>query len=184
MSIFAPERWSKRMPPIGGVKHVGQGNPTYSGNTPEDKKMRRFKTKDQIDNPQHHGKDIASNRMARNGSSIPGHSGYEGGNGNMMLSFDEDGIPARNKRSVWTVTTKPYKGAHFAVYPPELIKPCILAGCPAGGIVLDPFFGSGTTGATAKELGRDFIGIELNQKYIKLAEKRIAAINPPLFTER
>lgn len=81
----------------------------------------------------------------------------------------------RNKRSVWTVTTKPYKGAHFATFPPALIEPCILAGCPKGGIVLDPFVGSGTTVATAIKLGRKGIGIDLNIKYLtENARQRIA----------
>lgn len=78
----------------------------------------------------------------------------------------------RNKRSVWTVATKPYSGAHFATFPPELITPCILAGAPEGGIVLDPFSGSGTTVATARQLGRVGIGIELNTEYIGLAQER------------
>lgn len=80
--------------------------------------------------------------------------------------------PKRNKRDVWTVTTKPYKGAHFATFPPDLIEPCILAGCPEGGIVLDPFAGSGTTGMVAKKHGRDFVLIELNDEYIKLCRDR------------
>lgn len=79
----------------------------------------------------------------------------------------------RNKRSVWTQTTKPYKEAHFAVYPEELIVDCIKAGCPEDGIVLDPFIGSGTTGFVAKKLNRNYIGIELNSEYIKIAKKRI-----------
>jgi DNA modification methylase len=79
----------------------------------------------------------------------------------------------RNKRDVWTVSTKPYRGAHFATFPEELIEPCILAGCPAEGIVVDPFIGSGTTGRVAKRNGREFIGIELNPDYIKLATQRI-----------
>lgn len=78
----------------------------------------------------------------------------------------------RNKRSVWTVATSPYKEAHFATFPPDLIKPCIMAGCPVGGTVLDPFFGSGTTGQAALELGRKCIGIELNPKYVELAKQR------------
>ena len=77
-----------------------------------------------------------------------------------------------NKRSVWTVPTKPFSEAHFAVFPPDLIVPCILAGCPEGGIVLDPFFGSGTTGEVANRLGRYFCGIELNEKYIEIAQRR------------
>ena len=79
----------------------------------------------------------------------------------------------KNKRSVWHVATKPFKGAHFAVYPPKLIEPCILAGCPEGGVVLDPFFGSGTTGVVAKEHNRNYVGIELNPEYAKLAQDRL-----------
>ncbi len=79
----------------------------------------------------------------------------------------------RNKRSVWTITTKPFKEAHFAVFPPALIEPCILAGCPEGGVVLDPFMGSGTTGMVAAMHQRNFIGFELNPEYCKMAEKRI-----------
>ena len=79
----------------------------------------------------------------------------------------------RNKRSVWTIPTKPFKEAHFAVFPPALIEPCILAGCPVGGVVLDPFMGSGTTGMVAAMYQRNFIGFELNPEYCKMAEKRI-----------
>ena len=71
------------------------------------------------------------------------------------------------------MATKGYKGAHFATFPPELIKPCILAGSPAGGIVLDPFFGSGTTGEVSLDVNRDFIGIELNPDYCNLALNRL-----------
>jgi len=80
----------------------------------------------------------------------------------------------RNRRSVWTVATKPYSEAHFAVYPPELITPCILAGCPMGGTVLDPFGGSGTTAEVAEANGRNSIIIELNPAYVNLAEQRTA----------
>jgi DNA modification methylase len=80
----------------------------------------------------------------------------------------------RNKRSVWTVTTKPYSGAHFATFPPDLIEPCILAGAPEGGVVLDPFMGSGTTAHTALRAGRQYVGCELNGEYIKLANKRLS----------
>jgi len=80
----------------------------------------------------------------------------------------------RNRRSVWTVTTKPYSGAHFATFPPKLIEPCILAGCPEGGTVLDPFTGSGTTAVVALNNGRNFVGTELNPDYVKLAEDRIS----------
>ena len=79
----------------------------------------------------------------------------------------------RNKRSVWTVTTKPYKGAHFATFPTDLITPCILAGAPAGGVVLDPFMGSGTTAAVALQHGRQYLGCELNPEYGPLQQNRI-----------
>lgn len=81
----------------------------------------------------------------------------------------------RNRRSVWTVATQPFSEAHFATFPPALIEPCILAGCPAGGVVLDPFGGAGTTGLVADRLGRDAILIELNPEYAAMAQKRIGA---------
>ena len=79
----------------------------------------------------------------------------------------------RNKRTVWTVSTQPFKEAHFAVFPPGLIRPCVLAGCPPMGTVLDPFFGAGTTGLVAKQEGRGYIGIELNPVYAEMARERI-----------
>ena len=82
----------------------------------------------------------------------------------------------RNKRSVWSVNKKPYKGAHFATYPPELITPCILAGSERGDIILDPFLGSGTTAMVAKDLGRSYIGCELNEDYASLQSARISTI--------
>ena len=84
----------------------------------------------------------------------------------------------RNARSVWTITTKPYSGAHFATFPPELPERCIKAGCPEGGTVLDPFFGAGTTGLVADRLKRSCIGIELNPEYAEIARKRIRDDNP------
>ena len=86
----------------------------------------------------------------------------------------KDSDEMANKRSVWTVNTKPYSGAHFAVFPTELIEPCILAGAPVGGIVLDPFMGSGTTAQVAQDLGRQYLGCELNPEYGKLQKKRTA----------
>lgn len=80
----------------------------------------------------------------------------------------------RNKRSVWTVTTKPFKGAHFAVFPEDLIEPCVLAGCPEGGTVLDPFMGAGTTAVVARKNNRNYLGFELNPKYVLIATKRLA----------
>jgi DNA modification methylase len=82
-------------------------------------------------------------------------------------------IGTRNKRDVWTVATQPFSGAHFATFPPALIEPCIKAGCPEGGMVLDPFGGAGTTGLVADRLGRSAILCELNPEYVELAAKRI-----------
>ena len=89
---------------------------------------------------------------------------------------NERGEYVKNKRSVWTIPTKPFKGTHFAVFPEDLIEPCILAGCPEGGIVLDPFMGSGTTAVVALKHNRNYIGIELNPEYIKIAEKRVSEL--------
>ena len=93
--------------------------------------------------------------------------------GTQMNSMSGQTGEMRNKRDVWTVNTKPCKEAHFATYPFELIKPCILAGCPENGIVLDPFMGSGTTAIVARSLNRNYLGVELNPEYIKIAHKRL-----------
>jgi len=97
------------------------------------------------------------------------HGGQKS-NGNMKTFGDVE--KGSNKRSVWTVTTKPYSDAHFAVFPEKLIEPCIQAGSKVGDIVLDPFFGSGTTGEVAERFGRNYIGIELNEEYKPLQQKR------------
>ena len=81
----------------------------------------------------------------------------------------------RNKRDVWTIPTQPFSEAHFATFPKDLIRPCIRAGCPANGIVIDPFMGSGTTACVCIEENRNYLGIELNHKYIKIAENRIGS---------
>ena len=91
-----------------------------------------------------------------------------------MAGLTTNHYEKKNKRSVWTVTTKPYEGAHFAVFPTDLIEPCILAGAPIGGIVLDPFMGSGTTAQVAQTLGRKYLGCELNPDYKALQDKRLA----------
>jgi DNA modification methylase len=96
-----------------------------------------------------------------------GHSGYLNSDGTLR------GNGMANKKSVWTVTTKPFSEAHFATFPQDLIVDCIKAGCPEGGTVLDPFMGAGTTALVAKKLDRNYIGFELNQDYIKIAEKRL-----------
>jgi len=87
--------------------------------------------------------------------------------------MDNKQYDTRNKRSVWTVATQPFSEAHFATFPPDLINPCILAGCPEGGIVLDPFMGAGTTAVVCANLGRNYIGIELNPEYVHIANERI-----------
>lgn len=103
------------------------------------------------------------------------HPDAKSTNGNGGLARREsDGF--RNRRSVWTVTTKPYKGAHFATFPPDLIEPCILAGCPPGGAVLDPFGGSGTTAGVALKHGRNAILCELNPDYDALIDARVDSI--------
>ena len=94
---------------------------------------------------------------------------YATKSGNVSKEYDK-----ANKRSVWSVPVKPYAGAHFAVFPTELIEPCILAGAPIGGIVLDPFMGSGTTAQVAETLGRKYLGCELNPDYKALQDKRLA----------
>lgn len=93
------------------------------------------------------------------------------GVGTTRGAFNESG---RNKRTVWTVPSQPFAGAHFATFPPRLIEPCVLAGAPEGGLVLDPFNGAGTTGLVAVRNGRRYIGIELNPEYAELARDRIA----------
>jgi DNA modification methylase len=101
------------------------------------------------------------------------HAGF---NGRYAERLAVEGVPTtRNKRDVWAVATHPYKAAHFATYPPELIRPCVLAGSRPGGIVLDPFFGAGTTGLVALQEGRRYIGIELNSEYCAIAQERLEA---------
>ena len=102
-------------------------------------------------------------------------------NGNAGLARREShGV--RNKRTVWTIATQPYSGAHFATFPPKLIEPCVLAGCPEGGTVLDPFNGAGTAGLVALRHNRSYIGIELNPEYADLARQRIRDDAPLLTT--
>jgi len=109
-----------------------------------------------------------------------GKTAYELGDIKMRTKVGLTEIEAsetRNKRSVWSVSTKPYAGAHFAVFPEELIEPCIMAGAPIGGIVLDPFMGSGTTAQVAQHLGRQYIGCELNPAYEDLQKSRVRQLS-------
>ena len=115
-------------------------------------------------------RDRVNGKYHNEGTGLQPHSGLE-------KSYE-----TKNKRSVWTVTTKPYREAHFAVFPTELIEPCVKAGCPEDGTVLDPFGGSGTTGLVADRLGRNAQIIELNKDYIDIANKRVMN-DAPLFTD-
>lgn len=126
-------------------------------------------------------KEKATGRTVRNN----GHkytAEYESSDNELMRTkaglarLDGKVYESRNRRSVWAVATKPFKGAHFATFPPGLIEPCIQAGSPSGGTVLDPFGGSGTTGQVAQALGREFILIELNPAYESLIRKRLGPV--------
>ncbi len=129
----------------------------------------------------HSQKRSKSDSFKRNGSKrqlpIPGQ-GY--GTRRPDREEGEWDTSTRNRRTVWTVATKPYSGAHFAVFPPDLIEPCILAGCPPGGVVLDPFIGSGTVTQVAINTGRNWLGVEINQEYIELTNNRLSAVQLPL----
>lgn len=127
----------------GGVSHAGQGSTT-----------RKFRS--------------GNKRRKRRGD----HGGVDGHRSNQGFGVPWEGV-VRNRRTVWTITTKPYPGAHFATFPPELPELCIRAGCPEGGTVLDPFAGAGTTGLVALRHGRGFIGLELNPEYADMARRRI-----------
>ena len=113
-------------------------------------------------------RDRTSGKYHNPGTGLQPHSG-------LSKSYER-----KNKRDVWTITNKPYKGAHFAVFPPDLIEPCILAGSQAGDIILDPFMGSGTTAMVAKQHDRRYIGCELNEQYGSLIQKRLKAITTKL----
>jgi len=106
-------------------------------------------------------RDRTKGKYHNTGSGLSPHSG-------LSKSYDR-----KNKRDVWSVTNKPFKGSHFAVFPPDLITPCILAGSEKGDIILDPFMGSGTTAMVAKQLGRDYIGCELHKEYGNLIDQRV-----------
>jgi DNA modification methylase len=112
----------------------------------------------------HFGKDKGTPEKGKNTGKSNLH------NGRWDQAFHPKG---RNKRTVWNVPLSKFREAHFAVFPEKLITPCVLAGCPEKGLILDPFFGSGTTGVVAIKNNRNYIGLELNSKYIEIAERRI-----------
>jgi DNA modification methylase len=109
----------------------------------------------------------------RNGAGRHTYNGKRAENDGKLQQSFVTVTDTRNKRSVWTVATKPYKGAHFATYPPALVEPCVLAGSQIGDTVLDPFSGSGTTGEVALRFGRNYLGCELNPQYAEISRARI-----------
>lgn len=120
--------------------------------------------------------DVSKARYKRGRSANSKYVGQQGIT-QVRENFSDFDQEFRRKRDVWEVSTNTYKmDEHFAMYPEKLIEPCILAGSPKGGIVLDPFFGSGTTGAVSKRLGRQYVGIEINPKYCEKAGQRIAQV--------
>jgi len=122
------------------------------------------------------GQRLAEQAIARTGGII------SGGTAKSTLGTSAD--QTRNRRSVWSVPTRPFKGAHFATFPPDLIEPCILAGCPTGGTVLDPFSGAGTTGLVCQQTGRGYVGVELNPDYLELQRQRLDGNQLPLCVDQ
>lgn len=179
----------KSMPKFGGNKYGDNSDPhfqTYSGKEWQPR-TKNCQYDGQRPNSFHlmreEGKEWEPKKRYGSGTKVERthEQGYSeaGGHRDNSGGFDseikeKDGVFARNKRDVWIVSVKPNKEAHFATYPPMLIQPCILAGCPEGGIVLDPFMGSGTTGIVANKLSRHFVGVELNPEYQAMATRRIA----------
>lgn len=120
------------------------------------------------------------NHFGKNGGTP--EKGKNSGNSNLHDGrWDQAFHPnGRNKRTVWNVPLSKFRGAHFAVFPERLIEPCILAGCPKNGIVLDPFFGAGTTGFVATQQGRKYVGLELNPEYAEIAKNRLKTVQTEL----
>lgn len=102
---------------------------------------------------------------------------FQGGD-HLVATFKNNKV---NKRSVWNVPVSRFRGNHFATFPESLIMPMVKSGCPENGIIIDPFMGAGTTAVVSKKLGRKYVGIEISESYVKMANKRIASVNPPLF---
>jgi DNA modification methylase len=110
---------------------------------------------------------------------LPGQTAQKINQGRKPGSLTDAEIsPFRNRRDVWHINTVPYAEAHFAAFPPKLAETCILAGCPPDGVVLDPFMGSGTTGFSALQSGRKYLGIDINAEYCRLARERIGGVKP------
>jgi DNA modification methylase len=142
------------------------------------KNARYYYDAEAIKEPANYPDDDRKGRAKDNHKSMPDglRNGLRPGNYTYDMAY-------RNARDVWTITTKPYKEAHFATFPPEIPEKCIKAGSKPGDVIIDPFNGAGTTGMVAKQLGRDYIGIDLNPEYIAMSEKRIAKVAyQPLLT--
>jgi DNA modification methylase len=121
-----------------------------------------------IKEPAIHSDRTAGNKNAQKGTGVDKMDTRNG-----LLKAQQKVYELKNKRDVWSVNVRPYKGAHFATYPTALIEPCIKAGSRINDIVFDPFMGSGTTAQVAKQLGRQYLGCELNKEYEKLQQERI-----------
>ena len=163
-----------------GIEHRAQGNDALGkvksdnwGRTVGERQPKVWKTPTGWDtSPGAHGTIHRTGRAAyRQRGHSRRHAGFNA-RWDAMPKVEQQALGA-NKRDVWTLGTHAFPGAHFATFPPKLIEPCILAGCPPGGVVLDPFFGSGTVGEVAIRHSRHYLGIELNAAYIKLAEERL-----------
>ncbi len=162
-----------------GTKHRAQGNDALGkvksdnwGRTIGERRPKIWP--DETDNPAGHPVKIDKQR---------GHSRRHAGFNDRWdaMSKDEQQAYGANKRDVWIVSPgKGFAGLHYATFPPKLIEPCILAGCPAGGLVLDPFFGAGTTGVVARRHSRHYLGVELNERYCEMARERIAEERQPV----
>lgn len=133
------------------------------------KSERYYFDAEAISEPAIHAGKVVTNNNGKNGQM----GDFGATRGGFMKPEGVTVKDTRNRRSVWTVPSSPFKGAHFATFPPDLIEPCILAGSPRGGVVLDPFGGSGTTGLVADRNGRESILCELNQEYANIAQDRI-----------
>lgn len=121
--------------------------------------------------PSRPGQSASQHRPGR--QKVPGAHGSVHREGRSAPQYADGVSDTRNRRSVWAIPTHPFPEAHYATFPPALVEPCLKAGCPVGGIVLDPFFGAGTTGLVARRLGRGFVGIELNPDNCRMAKRRI-----------
>lgn len=165
-AIFEPANYDGRKDTMmkGSEKYKDGYVPNQSPQTMAARGHQRWRWKEDVSNP--------TRKNYQSGNRSNGIN--EDRNDNDLGERSKGQIYAvRNRRSVWTITTKPFKEAHFATFPEDLITPMVLAGCPKEGIILDPFMGSGTTAVVARSLKRNYIGIELNENYCKIAEQRL-----------